>query len=215
MKNILFDFGGVFVDLDMGAVNMGIQTYLGTTMQGLYHRYSEVFDGFETGHLSENDFVDAVAGMGLPKNKIVDIWNSMLIGIPKKRIDFLHSIQGKHNLYLYSNTNSFQEKALNQLMQKHHGISLIEFRNAFDDTWFSHDIGYRKPGKEGFEYIIKETGIDPRETLFIDDSESYLQGAKAVGMQTILHDVSNDIADVFDAYLTSIMNGANSEKRKI
>jgi len=201
MKNILFDFGGVFVDLDMGAVNMGIQTYMGTTLQGLYHRYSEVFDGFETGHLSENEFLDAVAEMGLPKNKIADIWNSMLIGIPKKRIDFLKAIQGKYKLYLYSNTNSFHEKALDQLMQEQHGISLVEFRKLFDGSWFSHDIGFRKPGKEGFEYIIQETGIVPSETLFIDDSATYLQGAKAVGMHTVLHDVSNDIADVFDDYL--------------
>lgn len=204
MKNILFDFGGVFVDLDLGVVNMGIQTYMGTTFQGLYHRYSEVFDGFETGHLSEDEFVDAVTNMGLPKNKIVNIWNDMILGIPKNRIDFLISLQGKYNLYLYSNTNSFHEKELDRLMQEQHKMSLKEFRQIFNGTWFSHDIGFRKPGKEGFEFIIKETGINPKETLFIDDSLSYLEGAKAVGMHTILHDASKDIVDVFSNYVKSI-----------
>jgi len=202
MKNILFDFGGVFVDLDMDAVNMGIQTYMGTTLQGLYHRYSEIFDGFETGHLSEKEFVDAVAEMGLPKNKIIDIWNSMVVGIPQKRIEFLQSLQGKYNLYLYSNTNSFHEKELNRLLLAQQGMSLVEFRQLFDGSWFSHDIGFRKPGQEGFEYIIQQTGINPKETLFIDDSPSYLEGAKAVGMSTVLHDVAYDIVNVFDEYVS-------------
>jgi len=204
MKNILFDFGGIFVDLDLSSVNMGIQTYLGTTFQGLYHRYSEVFDGFETGHLSEKAFLDAVAEMGLPKNKIQGIWNSMVLGIPKNRIDFLQSLQGQFNLYLFSNTNSFHEKELNRLMIEQHGMTLDDFRKLFDGSWFSHDIGFRKPNKEGFEYIIQQTGINPQETLFIDDSASYLEGAKAVGMPTVLHDVSFDIVDVFDGYLALV-----------
>ncbi|HHB77740.1 MAG TPA: HAD family phosphatase [Saprospiraceae bacterium] len=201
MKNILFDFGGVFVDLDMDAVNMGIQSYLGTTFQALYQRNKSVFDGFETGHLSETEFVDAVTEMGLPKSKIKDIWNKMVLGIPKNRIEFLESLQGKYNLYLYSNTNVFHESELNRLMWAHHNMSLDAFRKLFDGSWFSHDIGWRKPGPEGFEYIIKATGIRPEETLFIDDSPTYLEGAKIMGMHTILHDVSNDIAHVFEEYV--------------
>lgn len=201
MKNILFDFGGVFVDLDMQAVNMGIQTYLGSTLQGLYHRYSEVFDGFETGYLSEKEFVDAVAKMGLPPNKIINIWNSMILGIPKHRIDFLQSLHGEYKLYLYSNTNRLHEKELDRLLQEQQNMTLGSFLDLFDKTWFSHDIGLRKPGKEGFEYIIKQTGINPKETLFIDDSASYLTGANAVGMHTVLHDISNDIVDVFEDYI--------------
>ncbi len=204
MKNILFDFGGIFVDLDMSSVNMGIQTYLGTTLQALYHRHREVFDGFETGRLSEKEFVDAVAQMGLPKNKIVDIWNSMISGMPKKRIDFIQSLKGQYNIYLYSNINSFHEKEVNRVILKQHRMSLTQFRQLFDDTWFSHDIGFRKPEKEGFEYIIQQTGINPKETLFIDDTASYLEGAKAVGMHTVLHDTSFDIVDVFDSYLEQV-----------
>ncbi len=213
MKNILFDFGGVFVDLDMEAVNTGIQTYLGMSLQGLYHRHREIFDGFETGHLSEKEFVDAVAAMGLPKNKIVDIWNKMVLGIPKNRIDFLRSLQGKYDLYLYRNTNPLHEKELDRLLRAQQGLSLKEFRQLFKASWFSHDIGFRKPDKEGFEYIIRETGIAPKETLFIDDSLSYLEGAKAVGMPTVLHDVRLDIVDVFDEYVAqSLLQSSETPK---
>lgn len=205
MKNILFDFGNVFVDLDFEQVDMGIQTYLGMTLKGLYARYKEVFDGFETGHLSEKAFVESVAKMGLPSNKVKGIWNSMLVGMPKSRLDFLASLQGQYKLYLYSNINSFHEKELDRMFQEAHGLGLLDFRSRyFDGTWFSHHIGFRKPGKEGFELIVKETGIVPEETLFIDDSADYLNGAKAVGMHTQLHNPANDIADVFHSYLEAI-----------
>ena len=50
--------------------------------------------------------------------------------------------------------------------------------------YFSHDLGLRKPNSEIFEFVLKEQGLDPARTLFIDDTEQHIFGAQQVGIQT-------------------------------
>ncbi len=201
IKHIIFDFGNIFVDLDFDEVNLGIQTYVGMGMKGVYLRHSEVFDAYERGHLSENDFLSAVAEVGIPRNKVADIWNSMIVGIPPHRIEFIKSLQDKYNLYLFSNINTLHEAEVNRLMLAQNNMSLEEFRTLFKGSWFSHHIGMRKPDTEGFELILKETGIDPHETIFIDDSAINVQGAVDVGMHIAVHDPENDIVEMLTEYI--------------
>ena len=57
-------------------------------------------------------------------------------------------------------------------------------------------MGLRKPNAEAFQYIVDEQGLDPKQTLFIDDSIQHIEGAKKMGFQTI-HLVNTDIRDIF------------------
>jgi len=50
-------------------------------------------------------------------------------------------------------------------------------------VYLSHDLGLRKPHTEVFTHIVKELGLDPAETLFIDDSIQHVQGALKAGLK--------------------------------
>ena len=55
----------------------------------------------------------------------------------------------------------------------------------FIKPYYSHEINLRKPGKECFEFVLKKENLNTEETLFIDDSETNIEAAKTVGLNTI------------------------------
>ncbi len=61
-------------------------------------------------------------------------------------------------------------------------LALIERR------FYSARLGMTKPHADIFEHVCRECGFVPQETLFVDDSEKNIAGAKAVGYQTYLFD---------------------------
>jgi len=59
---------------------------------------------------------------------------------------------------------------------------LVKF---FDAVYYSHEVKMRKPNAEIFEFVCTENVLDPKKTLFIDDSIQHIEGAKKMGLQTV------------------------------
>ncbi|HEY4967860.1 MAG TPA: HAD-IA family hydrolase, partial [Puia sp.] len=53
----------------------------------------------------------------------------------------------------------------------------------FEKAYYSHSLGQRKPDTAGFEQIIKENGLDPKHTLFVDDALMNVEGAIRAGLK--------------------------------
>ena len=70
--------------------------------------------------------------------------------------------------------------------------SEIPCLSLFDRCFFSAKCGKTKPNADIFNYLCSECNIKPEETLFIDDSEKNILGAKAVGINTYLFDGDAD-----------------------
>lgn len=47
---------------------------------------------------------------------------------------------------------------------------------------FSAKVGHVKPNADMYEYLCRECGIKPDETLFIDDNEKNVEGARSFGI---------------------------------
>ena len=54
----------------------------------------------------------------------------------------------------------------------------------FEKVYLSHEIELRKPNVEIFEFVIENNQLDPKRTLFIDDTAGHLEGAKQLGIHT-------------------------------
>ena len=61
-----------------------------------------------------------------------------------------------------------------------------DFYHIFDKIYFSHKIGLKKPGKEFFEYVLKENNLNPEECIFIDDAPKNIDAANELGFKGIL-----------------------------
>ncbi len=60
------------------------------------------------------------------------------------------------------------------------------FLNHFDHVTFSYELGLVKPQREIYEDAIRGAGVNPEESLFLDDRPENIRGAIDAGMQAEL-----------------------------
>jgi putative hydrolase of the HAD superfamily len=102
-------------------------------------------------------------------------------------------LSSQTRLFIFSNTNVIHAHVFESWIEKNLGLSA--FRGAFEAIHYSHELGQRKPKPDAFLALCRQHRLNPSNTLFVDDSEQHVSGAKRAGLQTHWHNpVSNDIA---------------------
>lgn len=187
-KNIIFDLGGVFLNIDFQKTNRAFEA-LGVKGFAEYfnqHHSDALFEDLETGRISETDFYVAfrkATNTALSDALIRDAWNALLLDFPPERIEWLENIRHKYSIFLFSNTNEIHyNKFIADFANNFPGK---DFNSYFIKAYYSQTLGLRKPYIAAYQAIIDEQHLNPAETLFIDDTEKNIVGAKAAGLQTI------------------------------
>lgn len=182
VRNIIFDFGDVFINLDKLVVFRAMDHYGITGNLGAFDAINKLF---ETGRISPEEFLDSLQGIlrNVPRKEIVDIWNSMLLDFPEYRLEYIEQLaqEGNYRLFLLSNTNAIH---IPHVAEKMGRIHYERFKNSFEGFYLSHEIHLRKPNKEIFEFVLNQNNLDPGETLFIDDTLENTRGAATLGIRT-------------------------------
>ncbi len=198
---IIFDLGGVLINLDYqltedAFVNLGC-----TNFKELYSQLNQtdLFDRFETGKISLFHFVNRLLDQlprGTNANQVVHAWDAMILDFPKDRMERLQEIGKQKRIFLLSNTNELHVMAVRSSLKKSVGHDNLE--SYFEKTYFSNEMGLRKPNAECFQTIIDENKLDPARTLFIDDSPQHIEGAKLVGLQTFFLERGMEVSTIFE-----------------
>src|SRR5205085_1400826 len=131
--------------------------------------------------------IQSLSERSLEAEAIVEAWNALLLDFPGERIELLKTLKKKYRLFLLSNTNSIHHKQFQQQLYQQTGNYL---EDLFEKTYYSHTIGLCKPDVEAFRLVINENNLNPSETIFVDDSEANITGAKEAGLH-IAHIHSN------------------------
>jgi putative hydrolase of the HAD superfamily len=66
----------------------------------------------------------------------------------------------------------------------------------FDGVFLSQELHVEKPDDRIFQIVIKETGIDPNESLFVDDLEKNCQAAERNGFHTFQNKSFDDWLEI-------------------
>jgi FMN phosphatase YigB (HAD superfamily) len=104
----------------------------------------------------------------------------MLLDLPAERLALLRSLRASKRLFLLSNTNVIHVEAFEHEARSAHGVSgLADF---FEAAYYSCDVGMRKPEGRIFRMVLESNGLDPSETIFIDDSPQHIEGARLAGL---------------------------------
>jgi FMN phosphatase YigB (HAD superfamily) len=186
-KNIIFDLGGVFLNIDYHKTSKAFENFGINNFDELFSQFkaNELFERLETGNISEKDFYISIqqhADLPLTINDIKAAWNAMLLDFRIDSIKFLRTISGKYNLYLLSNTNSIHHRAFIEIYKKEVGEPSID--SYFKKSYYSNLIGKRKPHLETYRFVLNDSNLKAEETLFIDDSINNIEAAKTLGIQT-------------------------------
>lgn len=186
-KNIIFDLGGVLLNLNYQKTidafkNLGIKNFEEMFSQ---FKADELFERLETGHITEADFYTAVKSRTnavISNTDIEKAWNAMLLDFRTDSLAFLENLATEYKIYLLSNTNSIHLNSFRKIFTTQtHESSLDKY---FIKSWYSNEIGLRKPTKEIYEFVLQDENLLPEETLFIDDTLINIEGAKALGIKT-------------------------------
>ncbi len=133
---------------------------------------------YETGRLSSQAFFDSVRrafDLQLSFDQFVPIWNEIFTE-NREVSDIIRSLKGEKRLGLVSNTNPLHfDYAL-----AHYPVLYV-----FDRWILSHEVGSKKPDPEIYRKAIDWASVTPEKILFIDDAQRNVEGAAAMGIQTI------------------------------
>ncbi|NAS13367.1 HAD family hydrolase [Poritiphilus flavus] len=182
IRNIIFDFGDVFINLDKVVVFREMQKL---NVLHLLPQLDELNKAFEVGAISPESFLDQLQDYlpQLTKDQIAAVWNGMLLDLPEYRLEFLEDLarEAKYRLFLLSNTNALHIPHFRKQMGE---LRFNRFRNSFEQFYLSHEIKLRKPSAEIYEFVLNENGLPASETLFIDDTEENTNAARKLGIHT-------------------------------
>ena len=201
IKNILFDLGGVILDINVQATlkrfyELGFPAEL---MQYPHSMTTDLFYKYETGKLDTVAFRNEIrkkTGIDVSDEEFDNAWNAMLIGVPGERADLLSKLVKRYDLYMLSNTSALHAPVFEKMYQDVAGISLHE---AFTKIYYSFEIGWHKPDLEAWQFVVKDAGIRPEETLFLDDNIHNIKASQELGFQAIhIHERTNLLDLGFD-----------------
>lgn len=199
IKNIIFDLGGVLLNIDFlktekAFVDLGIKNF-----GELYTQFhaSPLFIDYETGRIDDKAFMNAIresTGTSLKDEEIITAWNALLLDFPVERLSLLENLAKKYRLFLLSNTNALHHHVFQQTVLAITGNKT--FDSYFEKAYYSHAIGMRKPDLEIYEWVLKQNNLLPNETLFIDDTLSNVEAARKVGLEAIHLQKPMTVADL-------------------
>ncbi len=134
VKNLLFDLGGVIIDIERQRC-VDALTALGMTnaddMIGLY-RQSGPFLQLEAGALSPKEFCEAMRQSmppGVTDAQIADAISRFIIDIPLHRLEALRQLRARFGTYVLSNTNPIMFEGIIARLFKKEGLDV----NAYFD----------------------------------------------------------------------------------
>lgn len=201
IKNIIFDLGNVLLNLDFNASIKAFQE-LGLPKDVLDNQqaYADpVFYELEVGNISPEEFRVGVrkilSNPNATNQQIDDAWYAMIKDIPENRVKTVQQLSKKFGVYLFSNTNQIHIERLHASFKNEYGI---EFSSLFIKDYYSHEIHERKPDLSSFEKVIQLSGVQPEETLFVDDLEKNIIAAQKAGLQTFWLNNGLEMAKIFN-----------------
>jgi HAD superfamily hydrolase (TIGR01509 family) len=200
-KNIIFDLGGVILNIDYELTAAAFKKIGLDNFQEYFSKAHQktLFDLYEKGLISSAEFrqqLEAHCDPNVDNHAIDHAWNAMLLDLPAQRLELLKELKQRHRTFLLSNTNAIHIDTLNNYLHKQYGIA--DLSGYFEKMYLSYEVKMRKPDAEIFELVLTENNLDPKETLFIDDSIQHIESAKKIGIQTYWLDVKKEgIVDLF------------------
>ena len=200
IRNIVFDLGGVLVNLDFKAAINGLQEagFANVKEQLLAFDRNGIFQKFELGEMSADEFRTAIrenSTIELTDEEVDNLWNAMLLEIPREKLELILELRGKYMVYLLSNTNSIHWDYVCKNAFNYRGFRVGDY---FEETFLSYEMHLAKPDKAIFEKVLSEANLLPEETLFIDDSEANCKAAQEVGIHAHHYHIGDDLSKIFE-----------------
>jgi glucose-1-phosphatase len=187
IKNIIFDLGGVILNLDVNRTFRQFADLSDKTIEQLKSEAGSApfFNDYEKGLIADKQFraeVRRFLKTSSSDEQIDAAWNAMLLDLPLARIHLLSKVASRFRIFLLSNTNNIHLQCFSKIVKDTTGVSSLD--SLFERSYYSHLLAMRKPDSEIYAHVLKDNQLQANETLFLDDNLANLHGAEVLGIQT-------------------------------
>ena len=195
-KAIIFDFGGVLVDLDIEGCKEAFRRDLG------YEKIDDVLDpchqkgivgDMEEGKISAEEFRAEVlkdSRPGAMSHEVDKAFMHILAGIPAYKGPLLNHLAEKYDIYILSNNNPVVAPHMSELFA---GVG-VDYERLFKKSFLSYEMKALKPSEAFYKRVIEEVGHQAEDLIFIDDSQKNVEGAIAAGLPSVYYEPASDLA---------------------
>src|SRR5262245_33324228 len=180
VEALLFDLGGVVIDVDFARVVRAWADTAGVAESQVGKRFSldAGYEAHERGEIEASEYcahLRRTLGLDLADEHLLAGWNQIFIGEVPEVGALLAALAKTFPLYAFSNTNV----AHRAFWQARYEALLTPFRQIF----CSCDLGLRKPLPAAFLEVGRRIGVAPARIVFFDDSPVNVRGAREAGLR--------------------------------
>ena len=205
MKAIIFDMGGVLVDLDMDACRNAFKYDLGfeeiDAILDPCHQKGIIGD-LEEGLVTAEEFRKYVlerSREGVTEQDVDEAFAKILVGIEPSKIELLKKLSAEYDIYMLSNNNPVA-LPYSARMFEDAGFSL---KKDFKKCFISYQMKMLKPSEAFYKAVMNEIGLPASEMIFIDDSQKNVDAAIAAGLPAVWYEPGTDLAAVVDTVINA------------
>lgn len=181
IRAVVFDIGGVLEinpEMDFGP---RWEARFGLAEGDLGERMADVWAAGAIGAMTEQRVYAVLAErLGLDRHQVdammADMWAQYVGTANTEMIDYARSLRPRYRTGILS--NSFV--GAREREQQAYG-----FAELVDEIVYSHEVGMSKPDPRIYRLVCTRLGVTPAETVFIDDTDHIVAGARAVGMHAV------------------------------
>ncbi len=179
IKLVIFDLGNVLINHDAEIFLKDFMQVSGKDRQSVVDIFKNAYSGkFDTGQSSARDFYNNII-KGLEVKLSFQDFKNIYCNIFKEHSDF--------KPFVYQIMENFNTSILSNIDELHHNYIINNWPWVLDiKDWFvSYKMGMVKPDINIYNEVLNKMGFKAQETVFIDDREDNIQGAKKAGLNAV------------------------------
>lgn len=193
---LLFDLGGVLIDIDFGRAIAAWAPYTALPPEVLRQTFKRdlQYEAHERGEMGDKQYFAHLAAslqLDASMEQIEAGWNAIFVGEFLRTRQWVESVKGILPCYAFSNTNASHMAVWSQRFPRVVG--------AFERIFASHQLGLRKPERAAFDQVCALIGKAAGSVLFFDDLADNVQAAQDAGLQAVRVRSPDDVAAALQA----------------
>ena len=187
IETLVFDYGGVIVNIDDASVVKAMNSLGVTTFKRLIHfrKIKRLIYQYINGLVAEAVTLKEMLSLcreGTSTEDIETLLEELCGNLPVKRLEALVKLRKRYKVYLLSNINdTLWQKSVSLMKQLGYSTD-----DLFDEVFLSYAMRKEKPSVEIYEEMTQQTGLNPATTLYFDDRSENAKAGRKFGFQSVL-----------------------------